>query len=263
MKRRYVTWDRIIILVALVGMGAFAGRCIAEIVPEKVFGAWLLGDDDAAGVEDSSRHNHAGDSTGAPQLVEGKFGSALDFDGLGDTVVVPHLGESFPTREVTIVVWAWVDAVWKNQELFSTTSAGGVRIAASLPLDNQVFWWFGGAWIAPLFREVWVEEWVHFTFQNSAREKFMAFYVNGEKTARHRSVFGEYVPTDEVFHIGGRPDQSFEGLIDEFAVFGSILDVKDILKIMESGLERAVLGRPVVPTARAAVTWGALKAERQ
>ena len=81
------------------------GHSHARIESDTVFGVWLFDDDKGNEALDSSRNERHGELTGGPVVVDGKFGGALEMSG-GDTVKVPSLGLTLPTKRMTIVTWA-------------------------------------------------------------------------------------------------------------------------------------------------------------
>ena len=70
---------------------------------EDIVGLWLFDDDDPAVAIDSSGNGHEGQIKGA-QLVDGKYGGALMFDGADDEVTVPH-ADDLTLSSFTIAAW--------------------------------------------------------------------------------------------------------------------------------------------------------------
>jgi hypothetical protein len=62
------------------------------------------------------------------------------------------------------------------------------------------------------------------------------------------------------FHIGGRFEMSFEGVVDDVAVFDTLLSGKEIRTLMEQGLDGALGLRFVAPRDRLVTVWADLKA---
>ena len=247
----------VLLATVVLVLGLILGtHCTARIDPKTIVGVWLL--DEGQG-DDASGNERHGKLTGRPKVVEGKFGTALNLSGEGDTVRISDLAQSLPTKEVTITLWVKIEKHANNPDVFSLDPWEPGRVAVAI-WDKQMFWHFGvgGKWIVIRFiDEEWIGQWKHWTFINNAEDNFMAGYVDGEKAARIKGISGEYAPRDGHFHIGGRPGSSFSGAIDEFAIFDTTLSEEDIKMIVDNGLARTALF--VNNAAKLATIWGGLK----
>ncbi len=250
----------VLLTVSVLAFGLIlGGQCAARIDPKTIVGVWLL--DEGKGNDASGNERH-GKLTGKPEVVEGKFGTALNLSGKGDTVKISDLAQALPAKEVTIVLWVKIEDIANNPDVFSLDPWEPGRVAVAI-WDKQIFWHFGvgDKWIVIRFiDEEWIGQWKHWTFINNAEENFMAGYVDGEKAARIKGISGEYAERDGNFHIGGRPGSSFSGAVDDFAIFNTTLSEDDIKMIVERGLARAALFQDVSSAAKLATIWGGLKA---
>ena len=126
------------------------------ISPEKIVGMWLFDEEHDQIATDSSGNGHDGELREHPIRVPGKFGTALQFDGEGDAVVIPDFGESVPTSEVTVAAWVKLEEI-KNHDLFSLVPISRVghwrpdiidRFVVHFPWNrphpNTIHWQFGG-----------------------------------------------------------------------------------------------------------------------
>ena len=62
---------------------------LAKIDPENIMGMWLFNEGKGGTAADTSGNGNDGEIHGA-KWVDGKFGKALEFDGVGNWVEVPH-----------------------------------------------------------------------------------------------------------------------------------------------------------------------------
>jgi hypothetical protein len=110
---------RLIIVVLAVSL-MFVGISYAEIDPESLAGAWLLdeGGDDTTG--DSSGNGNDGEIFGA-KWVDGKFGSALEFNGVDNIVVVPHSDTFNVDGQFSLGLWLY----WRGYIQFDTVISKG------------------------------------------------------------------------------------------------------------------------------------------
>ncbi len=234
----------------------------APIEPGSVFGAWLFDEEDANDATDWSANGRHGDVSGDAVVVEGVFGSALEFDGDGDNIVVPEVGDVLPEKHITVVAWIKNGAVAQNRHFLDVTPAEPGRLAIWMPADKQIFWHYGLGTQIILFKEAeWVGEWLHFAFISDSIEDFMITYLNGEKLQRAGRISGVFSPREADLLIGGLIGSTFAGAIDEFAIFDAALSQEDVQTIVAEGLGRAALGFAVDPAGKAAATWANLKAQ--
>jgi hypothetical protein len=225
------------------------------INPETIIAMWLFDEDHDRIATDSSGNGHHGHLMEYPKRVPGKFGTALQFDGEGDVVVVPDFGDSVPSSEVTVAAWIKLEEI-KNHDLFSLVpiSRAGhwrpdiidrftVHFPWNSPHPNTIHWQFGGEQIWMHRPSETLGRWEHWAFVCSASQNFMKIYRNGSEVASRQSVC-HYFPRTADLHIGGRHKSltggTFGGIIDEFAVLDVALGEREIEALM-GGLQNTTL----------------------
>ena len=225
------------------------------INPETIIAMWLFDEDHEQLAIDSSGNGHDGNLMEDPMRVPGKFGTALQFGGDGDAVVVPDFGKSVPSSEVTVVAWVKLEEV-KNQDLFSLVPVNRsghwrpdiddrftVHFPWNKPIPNAIHWQFGGKQIRLERPLDTLGRWEHWGFVCSASQNFMKIYRNGSEVASRQSVC-HYFPRTADLHIGGRHKSltggTFGGIIDEFAVLDVALGEREIKALM-GGLRNTIL----------------------
>lgn len=238
-----------LILVGLLAITSILpGVSTGAIDFDTAVGVWLFDDGSGKVAVDSSGNGHDGSFTGEPQWVAGKFGTALDFNGTGDVVVIPGFGEALPSEEVTIMAWIKLEGV-KDQDLFSLVPLDRrrsgwmlidrctVHFPATMPIHDAIHWQYGWQQITVDRPLNTLGRWDHWAFSLNIAENYMKIYRNGSEI-RSKNGASHYSPRNANLHIGGRIRPSFDGLIDEFAVFNVALSENDIRTLM-GGIERA------------------------
>ncbi|MHC4540116.1 MAG: hypothetical protein ACYS74_10100, partial [Planctomycetota bacterium] len=81
-----------------------------EAADPSLVALWKFDDGSGTTAKDSSRNAHDGTLNGDPQWVAGQLGGALDFDGAGDFVEVPHTPSLSITSQITIAAWTKMSA---------------------------------------------------------------------------------------------------------------------------------------------------------
>ena len=228
--------------------------------PDSLVGAWLLDGD----TNDASGNDHHGELSGGAEWISGKFGMAVDFPGLGDTVQITGFGNVIPSEEITIMGWARIDEM-VNQDYFSLEPlevGNKGRVTSHMPWDNAVHWQFGSPFtgIAPVgIDDSVVGSWEHWAFTHSVAENRMAIFRNGEE-ANSGDTSAAFENGEANFHIGGRLGNSFAGAVDEFAIFNTVLGADEISALMNDGIMAHIGGATTVDrSGKAATTWAQLK----
>jgi len=246
-------------IVVLFALGLLVTSSYAGIDPKTVVGMWLFDEGEGEIARDSSGKNNDVSLHNGTQWVEGKFGKALEFDGIDDfaSANVPDAPQGTALR--TVVGWA------KSNNI---SIKGGI-VAYGNPVLNCVFGFlhYGGIWYsqlwgaAPAF-DVPTNVVVNTSWHHNAvlyDGKNVVHYIDGEKVSSEPRT-----PTTQgtVLIIGEEVDGNdwFNGLVDEVAIFNVVLAQEDIRAIMNTGLYAAVgIGKVVMAEGTLSTTWGSIK----
>lgn len=227
----------------------------AEIDQSSVVGLWLF--DEAGGdtAMDSSGNNNHGTIVNAPIWVDGRFGSALGFDGVGNCVNTNQKLLN-GVREFTVVAWVKPGNITTNRvgligqndsPEFGFINPGGVMLWTPTAGGNE------NAYEHP------PGEWHHVAAV--ATQEFTKVYIDGDATTVEGN-WPNHGRSDFNVNIGGcgiwdGTGNWFTGAMDEVGLFHAPLTDNDIADVMNNGL--TALGVAVEPAGKIAVTWGLLK----
>ena len=228
---------------------------LAEISEDTIVAAWLF-DGDA---KDISVNGFDGEPQGG-KYVEGKIGQAIELNGTNEWVNITKRMGSF--EEITFTHWVKCTGRENGWRVFFNVNgwkAGDIHYQLhpnnkvefsihSNPGGNDQFANFtvaGGE----------MNKWIHIATAYSATEKKIRFYINGELD--NENDWGGNPGVLDPGRIGDwGGSRQWQGLIDEFAIFNTVLSEGDIKALMNDGLES---GLAVDPKDKIAVTWGSLK----
>ncbi|MDE0397644.1 MAG: LamG domain-containing protein [Candidatus Poribacteria bacterium] len=237
---------------------------IAEVDPETAVGVWLF--DEGAGNEtkDASGNDHDGTINGA-KWKDGKFGKALEFDG-GQWVSIESTPELQVGEELTMMAWFFATDIGDWRQLIAKSDEYLLRIDP--PQEGNRMSSFvkpGGSWEPRASANVPDEDtWIHFaaTYDSNAKNEHLVVYVNGERAGVSTRP-GDIAVTANAVEIGRWGGGSyFVGIIDEAAIFNTVLSEDDLKAIADNGLAKVLGGLAVAPTNKLATTWATLKADR-
>ncbi|MBC8457581.1 MAG: LamG domain-containing protein [Deltaproteobacteria bacterium] len=232
----------------------FAGISDAEINPETCTGMWLFD----GNADDSSENNNDGTIMGDPQWVDGKFGKALEFNGVDDYVDLPQLAEQ-TNQPLSFTAWikwggstATVRGIWGYTNTATVNChfevrAAGMRLRLG-DINNT------GMTNPP------VNQWafVGFTYDGTTARYYLDALEVGSLAGNTGTIFG---PEAALGHMVGVSDSGrfFDGLIDDAGLFNIALSEDDIQAIMNQGLGRALGITAVSSAGKLATTWAEIK----
>ena len=232
-----------------------------EIDPETAVGVWLFDEGGGNTTKDASGKDHDGSINGA-KWKDGKFGKALEFDG-GQWVSIDSTPELQMGEELTMMAWFFATDIGDWRQLIAKSDEYLLRIDP--PGEGNRMSSFvkpGGSWEPRASANVPDEDtWIHFaaTYDSNAKNEHLVVYVNGEQAGVSTRP-GEVAVTANAVEIGRWGGGSyFVGIIDEAAIFNTVLSEDDIKAIADNGLAKALGGLAVAPTNKLATTWATLK----
>ncbi len=241
-------------LVLLASLLIIANLGVANIAEEGLVAYWPFDEGTGKTAEDVTGNGHDGKFAGAPKWVDGKFGTALEFDGEEDHVVVADDAALAIEENITFMAWFSPGDVLtsrrlmvKNNSIFVIFDFGNKDSIDFLVKPDNTF--------AESTTTDWkVGEWYHFagTFDG----KTMKVYVNGKLEGEAANNV-PIAPSDLELWIGGddfgRPTDFFPGTIDEVRLYEKTLTEAEIQKVMETPQDVEARGK--LTTA-----WGKIKA---
>ena len=248
-----------IALIMLIGLLCTTIPSIADVLEDALIAVWLFDENGGDTAADASGNSHTGDIIDAKR-VPGKIGRALDFDGNGSIVEIPHHAD-FDLTAYTISAWVKTNPNGKWQTVLGKEPIAGrprnygVFIAGNTKLLG-VNYTTGANWKTAFSTTVAADgKWHHVAATYDG--KTLRAYMDGEMEGETATD----IPPDhntEPIRIGrwGAPRGDYmAGIIDEVAIFSQALTTDEIQNItmnMRDALSVEVSNKLTV-------TWGALK----
>ena len=160
--------------------------------------------------------------SGGPEVVPGKMGEALLFDGVDDYVV---LGKEFMEGWGALTVEAWINIADFPHDLKVIGANKKMALEIDNPDDRKIRWVVRLAewgWQTAIFSEASVEAdvWYHLAAVYDGKSE--SVYIDGEKVATVSSMEGTLNVMDANMLIGayaeGHPGK-FSGIIDDVKIY--------------------------------------------
>jgi len=235
---------------ATLSLLVIAASVRADVCPPDIVSYWKF--DDAAGlVASDTADGNNGLLVNGPVWTAGKVGSALELDGVNDYVTLPGAAANLkPTDAITLEVWLKPSNLVQDQHIFSTAGAGPSPLGHDYYLRLAQFVGPGGLEFRvndnPLTADNALpvaDEWYHVVATYDRTLGVRAIYVNGALIASNSYALpintGHSVVT---IGVNGRaitegfPAKTFDGVIDETAIYARALTAAEVLQHYERGL---------------------------
>ncbi|MDQ1327048.1 MAG: hypothetical protein QG641_328 [Candidatus Poribacteria bacterium] len=254
------------LLIAVVIMfvaGVLASSTHAAVDPKTVVGMWLFDDNKGTVATDSSVNKNVGTVKGTAQWVAGKFGSALQLDGktgwvdCGDTasMAIPAGG--------SVTMCAWVNptvgsvAAWQG---IMAKRTGSYSYGINLVKGNFQIYTSGASGIAGFAYDLPVGQWVHVAATMSKNPTEL--YVNGVLFGTKGGGGGVALAANGLgIGASGTIGEFFNGIIDDVAIFNTVLTVDDVKSLMTKGLASTFGITAVESSGKLATSWASLKSQ--
>ncbi|MCP4259755.1 MAG: LamG domain-containing protein [Planctomycetes bacterium] len=187
---------------------------------------WTLEEGTGTRVLDWSGHDNHGDFVNDPKWVDGYDGSALQFDGVNDSVIY-YLPEEQTWSAYTVALWAKADVV--SQSLNSCVFANHMTYATDTPSmqisydDSDNYQYHGpiDAIIGPA-----TLGWIHLCV--TGEDSNASLYYNGDLVTSFDHGTGDTVFSKFAIGINRAEDNWFEGSIDDCRVYNRALTQEEV-----------------------------------
>ena len=251
-----------ILLSILFGIALFIQPVLSQNVTEGLVAYWDFNGNSRDTAKDVSGNGHDGTLIGGTERTkDGKYGGALEFNGIDSEVDVPY-HEDLNPEVFTITAWANVASDGSGHRAVVSSRAdhpqrGYIFYCTPPPGNIWEFWIGAGAnsWKPVRGPAVTFDDWEHLAgIYADGNHKF---YVNGEYIGEDN--FDISVNPNEEFLIGAGANETanhnyrFYGKIDEVRLYDRVLTENEIAKVMDSQ------SLDVEPSGKLAITWGQIK----
>ena len=181
-------------------------------------------------VVDWSGHGHHGTLINGPEWVDGYDGSALNFDGIDDSVIY-RLAAEETWSAYTVTVWARADTLWQSAN--SCVFANHMTFATDTPsmqisfdsINNYQYHGSVDEIIGPA-----KTDWVHLAVSCDGRTS--TFYYDGKVAATVATGTSDPVFSKFAIGINRAEDNWFDGAVDDLRIYNKVLTQDEIKLVM-------------------------------
>ena len=212
--------------------------------PSGLVAAWSFNAGTGTTAADVTGSGRTGTISGAAWTTQGKFGSALSFDGVNDWVTVADHNSLDLTTGMTLSAWVFPTAqgngVWRNVLIKERTGGEVYNLYSNVDTNVPTIYAVGSAAPGqPLDARgtaaLPLNAWTHLaaTYDGTT----LRLYVNGAQVGS-RALAGALLTSTGVLRIGGNSiwGEFFQGRIDEVRVHNRALTPTEIQTIMNLAL---------------------------
>ena len=153
----------------------------AQPIRDELAGHWSFDKKDTdARITKDALGEHNGEIKGTPQIVEGKIGEALSFNGQDEYVVMGAITEG---QDLSYAMWIKVDMIPKNTQviIWDDDPNGGGDSWLELMSDGTIQTQRGGDGFGVFRSKTLVKprEWTHIAFVANEKKDKKILYING------------------------------------------------------------------------------------
>ena len=250
---------------------AHAQDKLLAIPTEGLVGYWTFDE-----IKDLKVEDIVGDNDGALQnkqkLVKGKYGNALEFDGVFDLIDLD--AHKLPMGNSAISISVWIFKEKKGDPGFHAIIHIGVNDCCAISftvvtfsgqrrLNNQLI--IGGNGGEVKGPEIELGKWHHVAAVYDGAKKNLLYLDGVEVATRELDVEPDIQPgpipgkqgMGATIGSSTRRNPSWDGLLDELGIYNRALTPEDVLRIFNAPQIFAV-----EPGGKLSLVWGAIKAAR-
>ena len=255
---------KFVVILVIIATFCFAGLVEAQFVTDGLVSYWPLDSSNVSGgtVRDIIGDNN-GTISGDPQIVAGKIGEAMEFDGDGDFVNCGADASLNLTDAITI-------ELWMNS---AVAGEGGPNVGPACKAQSGVDPWSwqlrynapggfmgfqfnadpgGSTWIS-VQENLSPGQWYHIAGTLDGSD--IVCYLNGAET--ERAAMTAISGGDSAFFIAQDGwDNAFNGIVDEVRIYDRALSSAEVQQNYDAELAA------VLPMSKLSTTWGNIKAEK-
>jgi hypothetical protein len=236
----------------------------AKIDPNKAAGIWLFDERSGDTAKDSSKNVNDGTFVGNVERVEGKFGTALEFDGASSYVDCGNVDNLSITGDLTFSMWVKISEYptgWRNMlSKLESDTRNEFNFRYKTSTAAQFYFGTGAAAIVLNWNpseDLPLDTWTHIAGVRKSKTYLKLYFDGVEK--RSLNITADAISTNAHVTIGRQSDNKFyfEGIIDEVGIFNVVLPVAEIQTIMNKGFQAFMAA--VSPSGKLASTWADIK----
>lgn len=212
----------VVVLTALF-LVAYTSPSHAQSLP---VAAYSFDEGSGTTVSDSAR-NHNGTISGATWAAVGKYGSALDFDGVDDLVSIADAADLDLTSAFTLEAWVRPDTLTAGRPVIAKSeSAGGnsgYLLSARYAANNTTGFVASSGAFKSVSRPSPLPEavWSHLAFTSDGTN--LRLYVDGKLEATAPAIAAKATAANLVIGQGQVLGGYFDGMIDEVRIYADTL----------------------------------------
>ena len=220
----------------------------AQPIRDELAGHWSFDKKDTdAKITKDALGEHNGEIKGTPQIVEGKIGEALSFNGQDEYVVMGAITEG---QDLSYAMWIKVDMIPKNTQviIWDDDPNGGGDSWLELMSDGTIQTQRGGDGFG-VFRSktlVKPQEWTHIAFVANEKKDKKILYINGMSDAEASGKITTRTNRSHIVVAVGHDRNSFikpnyfEGVIDDVTIYNRALSSYEVIAVMNGVLTSSI-----------------------
>lgn len=255
LNKKFISFFALTMMVALAFL---INQAEAGLVEAGLVSYYSFNDIDGDEVKDDwGPNNGILEGPTLPEVVQGKYGDGLRFEGADSHVNCLNDESLDITEALSIEAWVYMEIRGNYPTVVSKSGTNWGYIFEFLTDTGQINFYLDGAnpsWANVADTAVELEEWAHIvaTYDGDT----VRYYFNGEPDGDYAAVANAILSNQDNVHIGMRkPGEPhfFTGIIDEVRIYNRALGEAEVKTNMNAE------GAAVSSAGKLALTWGKVK----
>ncbi|HGJ67391.1 TPA: LamG domain-containing protein [bacterium] len=187
--------------------------------------------------------DHSGNSNSAyikgnPIIVSGRFGKALQFDGVDDFIILPHKDKYYlgKSNSYSLTLWIRHNPNGKQQIIIQKLDSS-YPFKVEIQPDNKLSFSISDGTNTPKVSiDNISEKWHHCCFVRDVSNDRLYIYLDGKLSAEVEDTTEAEINNKSDITISVFGDAGFQGIIDEFALYDRVLTKDEIKKASKGSI---------------------------
>jgi hypothetical protein len=247
-------------------VSAWFTKDTSTVVPAGLVAAYGFNEGNGTTVSDLSGNNNTGVITGATWTTRGRFGTALDFNGVNNVVRIPAAAALNLSSAMTLEAWikptatqsGWRTVMQREVDAYflNASNSNGPLLPSGGGTFNGTVAYVSGS--TPNAVNAWTH--VALTYDGAT----LQLYVNGVQASSQVRTGGIQTNSNPLWIGGNSPyGEYFQGLIDEVRVYNRALNQAEIQTDMNTPISGGSINPPTSTAFDFSLTNGGNKSVAQ
>ena len=175
---------------------------------------------------------------GTPTIVSGRFGKALQFDGVDDVIISPHKDTYYLGKDNSYTISFWIKYAPRGIQQLIIEKPGDVSpFKIEIQPDNKLCFTISDGTKSPkvVINDI-SGKWHHCCFVRDVKNDRLYIYLDGNLSAEAEDTTESEINNKSDIIMGAGGTATFQGTLDEFAMYDRVFTKDEVKKSAKGNL---------------------------